>query len=183
MHAFYSGKIWYVIHFNQASYSIYGERTCMRLPDERIDIEDVLFQLMSARPQRSDVEAFLCTRQQPPQSPACLNGSADMQREKNGRGLHGCIDCILYIYFECQWLDMHLQVLTSTCWLGNGRCFVCTYSNGCIVQWNIKMDSKPEKIFFIHGMQHIIKLPYLLEQKPFPFKNQWYTSSPMSCFE
>ena len=32
------------------------------------------------------------------------------------------------------------------------------YSNGCVAQWNIKVDSKPEKIFFVHGMQHTIIL-------------------------
>ena len=34
------------------------------------------------------------------------------------------------------------------------------YSNGCVAQWNIKMDSKPEKIFFIHGMYSNIKQYY-----------------------
>lgn len=63
---------------------------------------------------------------------------------------------------------IHLQVLTSTSWLGNGRYFVCAYSNGCVAQWNIKMDSKPEKIFFVHGMQTTnnittFVLPHLLE--------------------
>lgn len=60
-----------------------------------------------------------------------------------------CTDmCIHVVMIECYGI---LQVLTSVCWLGNGRSFMCAYSNGCVVQWNTKVENKPEKVFFIHG--------------------------------
>ena len=28
---------------------------------------------------------------------------------------------------------------------------MCAYSNGCVVQWNVKLDNKPEKVFYVDG--------------------------------
>jgi len=37
------------------------------------------------------------------------------------------------------------------CWYGNGKGFGCSYSDGSIVYWNSKVETKPEKITFPHG--------------------------------
>ena len=44
-----------------------------------------------------------------------------------------------------------VQILTSVCWQGNGKCFGCSYSDGTVVLWNPKIEGKPEKIFSLHG--------------------------------
>ena len=36
-------------------------------------------------------------------------------------------------------------------WLGNGKAFACSYSDGSIVMWSPKCETKPEKIFYVHG--------------------------------
>lgn len=48
-------------------------------------------------------------------------------------------------------LSCVLQILTSVCWLGSGKVFGCSYSDGSIVLWNPKAENKPEKIIFPHS--------------------------------
>lgn len=43
------------------------------------------------------------------------------------------------------------QILTSVSWLGNGKVFGSSYSDGSIAIWNPRSDSRPEKVFFPHG--------------------------------
>ena len=46
-----------------------------------------------------------------------------------------------------------LQTLTSMCWLGNGKSFASSYSDGCVALWNpAKPGNKPEKTIFPHGI-------------------------------
>ena len=42
------------------------------------------------------------------------------------------------------------EILTSVSWLGNGRTFGSSYSDGRIVMWNSKNDAKPEKNYKVH---------------------------------
>ena len=44
-----------------------------------------------------------------------------------------------------------VQIMTSVCWLGNGKNFATSYSDGSIAVWYAKIDNRPEKIFFLHG--------------------------------
>ena len=46
------------------------------------------------------------------------------------------------------------QILTSVSWLGSGKSFACSYSDGTIAVWNPKVEAKPEKVFPLHG-EHV----------------------------
>ena len=43
------------------------------------------------------------------------------------------------------------QILTCMCCHGDGKGFSCSYSDGSVVNWSRKSETKPEKIFFPHG--------------------------------
>ena len=58
----------------------------------------------------------------------------------------------LHSTVHVHYILLSIQILTSVCWQGNGRYFACSYSNGCVVVWNVKTEHKPEKIMYIHGM-------------------------------
>ena len=66
------------------------------------------------------------------------------------------------------------QTLTSMCWLGNGKSFVCSYSDGCVARWNLaKPGNKPEKTFFPHGNEVIQRNSTISKQnnkETVPFK-------------
>ena len=55
------------------------------------------------------------------------------------------------------------------CWHGDGKGFACSYSDGSIVHWNRKSDTKPEKIAFPHGklltLIILLRLSYVWGEK------------------
>jgi len=49
------------------------------------------------------------------------------------------------------WISFFWQIITSVCWVHAGRQVACSYSDGNIVLWSMKNETKPEKIFTPHG--------------------------------
>ena len=53
-----------------------------------------------------------------------------------------------------------LQVLTSVSWLGSGKMFFSSYSDGTLAIWNPKVDNRPDKVFHVHGRLSTLTAPY-----------------------
>ena len=50
-----------------------------------------------------------------------------------------------------QFTNIHMQLLTSLCWMSSGKEFAASFYGGVIGIWSVKANKGPEKLITPHG--------------------------------
>ncbi|XP_064404404.1 syntaxin-binding protein 5-like isoform X2 [Halichondria panicea] len=97
--------------------------------------------------------------------------------------------CVLYDMREAGSHDQHTHhkrfnydpgsdhILTSVSWLGSGKSFACSYSDGTIAVWNPKVEARPEKVFPLHDFDSTEFKPIYRLQQVHTESDPWMIAS------